>query len=160
MKKNIVIFIIGFFISSCEPDDICLTSIPDTPKLIIGFYDMSSGLKKEVENLKIQGLDNEEPYQFSTTDSISIPLKNLEKTTSYSFTKNFNENIASSGNDDHILINYQYNHIYVSRACGYISNYDVNQIVVENDNINWIISSEIINPGVKDEKAIHVKIFH
>ena len=121
---------------------------------------MSSGLKKEVENLKIQGFDNEEPYQFSTTDSISIPLKNLEKTTSYSFTKNFNENIASSGNNDHVLINYQYNHIYVSRACGYISNYDVNQIVVENDNINWIISSEIINPGVKDEKAIHVKIFH
>ena len=149
MKKYILIFIIGFFISSCEPDDICLTSIPDTPKLIIGFYDMSSGLKKEVENLKIQGFDNEEPYQFSTTDSISIPLKNLEKTTSYSFTKNFNENIASSGNDD-----------YISRACGYISNYDVNQIVVENDNINWIISSEIINPGVKDEKAIHVKIFH
>mgnify|MGYP003325646123 CR=1 FL=1 len=62
MKKNIVIFIIGFFISSCEPDDICLTSIPDTPKLIIGFYDMSSGLKKEVENLKIQGFDKLKYY--------------------------------------------------------------------------------------------------
>ena len=69
--KNIVFILVVLSCIACEPDDICLTSIPDTPKLIIGFYDMSSGLKKEVENLKIQGFDNEEPYQFSTTDSIS-----------------------------------------------------------------------------------------
>ncbi len=160
MKKIIIIFLIGYFISSCEPDDICLTSIPDTPKLIIGFYDASSGLKKEVYDLKIQGINSELPYLFQTTDSIAIPLMNLEKITSYSFIKNSKENIKNSGNIDHVLINYQYNHIYISRACGYISNYDLDKIIIENDSINWVVKSEIINSAINDEKAIHVKIFH
>ena len=152
--------IIGFYLISCEPDDICLTTIPDTPKLIIGFFDESTGLKKEVLDLKVQGNNNEEIYLFQTTDSISLPLKNLEKITSYALVKNFNENINDLGNRDHLLVSYQYNHIYISRACGYMSNYDINQVVIENDNSNWIIKSEIINSQVKDEKTIHVKVFH
>ena len=59
MKKNIILFIASCLIISCEPDDICLTSIPDTPRLIICFFDESSGLKKEVNDLKIQGLEND-----------------------------------------------------------------------------------------------------
>tara|TARA_B100001175_G_C19478622_1_gene625818 strand:- start:735 stop:1196 length:462 start_codon:yes stop_codon:yes gene_type:complete len=152
--------IIGFYLISCEPDDICLTTIPDTPKLIIGFFDESTGLKKEVLDLKVQGNNSEEIYLFQTTDSISLPLKNLEKITSYALVKNFKENINNSGNRDHLLVSYQYNHIYISRACGYMSNYDINQVVIENDNSNWIIKSEIINSQVKDEKTIHVKVFH
>jgi hypothetical protein len=152
--------IIGFYLISCEPDDICLTTIPDTPKLIIGFFDESTGLKKEVLDLKVRGNNREEIYLFQTTDSISLPLKNLEKITSYALVKNFNENINDLGNRDHLLVSYQYNHIYISRACGYMSNYDINQVVVENDNSNWIIKSEIINSQVKDEKTIHVKVFH
>lgn len=152
--------IIGFYLISCEPDDICLTTIPDTPKLIIGFFDESTGLKKEVLDLKVQGNNREEIYLFQTTDSISLPLKNLEKITSYALVKNFKENINDSGNRDHLLVSYQYNHIYISRACGYMSNYDINQVVIENDNSNWIIKSEIINSQVKDEKTIHVKVFH
>lgn len=152
--------IIGFYLISCEPDDICLTTITDTPKLIIGFFDESTGLKKEVLDLKVQGNNSEEIYLFQTTDSISLPLKNLEKITSYALVKNFKENINDSGNRDHLLVSYQYNHIYISRACGYMSNYDINQVVIENDNSNWIIKSEIINSQVKDEKTIHVKVFH
>lgn len=152
--------IIGFYLISCEPDDICLTTITDTPKLIIGFFDESTGLKKEVLDLKVRGNNREEIYLFQTTDSISLPLKNLEKITSYALVKNFNENINDLGNRDHLLVSYQYNHIYISRACGYMSNYDINQVVVENDNSNWIIKSEIINSQVKDEKTIHVKVFH
>jgi hypothetical protein len=160
MKKIIILFILGVIVSSCEPDDICLTTITDTPKLIVVFFDTTSGLKKEVSNLKIKGLKRDEDYLFKTTDSVSIPLKNIEKTTSYAFIKEAQENIDNSGNKDHVLINYQYEHIYISRACGYKSNYDLNQIVIENDNSNWIIKSEIIESSVVDENTVHVKIFH
>lgn len=160
MKKNIIILILSCFIFSCEPDDICLTSLPDTPKLIIGFFDQSTGLKKEVTDLKIQGYNNNNIYFFQTTDSTSVPLKNLDKITNYSLTKDFDENVDNSGNSDNIIINYQHNHIYVSRACGYVSNYDLDRIVIENDNLNWIVRTEIINSEIKEEKSIHVKIFH
>ena len=160
MKKVIILFIISTFNISCEPDDICLTTIPDTPKLIIVFYDATDGLKKEVLDLKIKGANREETYLFKTTDSISLPLKNIKKTINYSFIKEAKENIDNSGNNDNVLINYQYNHIYISRACAYKSNYDIDQIVIENDNINWIIKSEINESSVIDENTIHVKIFH
>ena len=151
MKKTLLIIFISYFIGSCEPDDICLSSIPDTPKLTIGFFDEASGLKKDVTNLKIQGDGIEKNYLIKTTDSISIPLKNLDNMSGFFFVKDFDEDIEGSGNN---------NHIYISRACGYISNYELKKIIIENDNSNWIIKSEITNPTVINEKAIHVKIFH
>jgi len=160
MKKTLLIIFISYFIGSCEPDDICLSSIPDTPKLTIGFFDEASGLKKDVTNLKIQGDGIEKNYLIKTTDSISIPLKNLDNMSGFFFVKDFDEDIEGSGNNDHVLFNYQNNHIYISRACGYISNYELKKIIIENDNSNWIIKSEITNPTVINEKAIHVKIFH
>mgnify|MGYP005686294539 FL=1 len=160
MKKVIILFTISIILSSCEPDDICLTTIPDTPKLIIVFFDATNGLKKEVQDLKIKGSNSDEAYLLKTTDSISLPLKNIDKTTSYYFIKEAKENIDDSGNKDLVLINYQYNHIYINRACGYKSNYNIDQIIIENDNINWIIKSEIIESSVIDENTIHVKIFH
>ena len=87
-------------------------------------------MKKEVINLKIKGTNSNEAFLFRTTDSISLPLKNIEKTTSYSFIKEAEENMDNSGNKDHVLINYKYKHIYISRACGYKSNFLIIYLVL------------------------------
>jgi hypothetical protein len=50
--------------------------------------------------------------------------------------------------------------MFISRACGYVSNYDLNQIIIERDDLNWITKTEIINSEVIDEKTVHVKVFH
>ena len=145
---------------ACEPDDICLSEIDDTPKLLIGFYDKNSGNLKEVENLKIQGLDNDQIYFFETIDSIGIPLINNKNLTTFNLTKNFEEDNVDSGNNDKMFVNYNPNWIYISRACGYITNYDIDNLIIENDIENWIIDSEIITNSIKDEENIHVKIYH
>ena len=145
---------------ACEPDDICLSEIDDTPKLLIGFYDKNSGNLKEVENLKIQGLDNDQVYVFETIDSIGIPLINNKNLTTFNLTKNFEEDNVDSGNNDKMFVNYNPNWIYISRACGYITNYDIDNLIIENDIENWIIDSEIITNSIKDEENIHVKIYH
>ena len=62
MKDTVLIIFITYFLSSCEPYDICLSSISDTPKLTIGFFDEASGQKKDVTNLKIQGDGIEKNY--------------------------------------------------------------------------------------------------
>ena len=160
MKKSIILFFISCIILSCEPDDICLSSIDDTPKLILGFYDQNTGELKEVNNLKIQGLSNEEIYTYQTIDSIGIPLKNSENLTVYTLTKDFNENTSNSGNEDKIYFNYNYNWNYISRACGFITTYDIQDIIIKNDSENWILNTEIIETNIIDEKNIHVKIFH
>ena len=157
--KNIFL-LTTIFLFACEPDDICLSEIEDTPKLIIKFYDQISGNIKEVQNLKIQGFDNDEIYFFETMDSIGIPLKNNADLTTYNLTKNYQEDEISSGNNDKIFINYKSNWVYISRACGYITNYNIDNLIIENDNENWILGSEIISSIIIDEKNIHVKIYH
>ena len=159
-KIKSIFLTILIFLLSCEPDDICLSEIDDTPKLIIGFYDKNSGNLKEVENLKIQGLDNDQIYFFETIDSIGIPLINNKNLTTFNLTKNFEEDNVGSGNNDKMFVNYNPNWIYISRACGYITNYDIDNLIIENDIENWIIDSEIITYSIKDEKNIHVKIYH
>ena len=109
MKNKSLLICLFLFLLSCEPDDICLSSIEDTPKLILGFYDQNTGELKEVNNLKIQGLSNQEIYTYQTIDSIGIPLKNSENLTVYTLTKDFNENTSNSGNEDKIYFNYNYN---------------------------------------------------
>ena len=160
LKNNFILLGLFVFLLSCEPDDICLISIEDTPKLIIGFYDKSTGELKEVTNLKIQGHNNEEVYIYQTIDSIGIPLKNLDNLTIYSLTKDFNENTSNSGNKDDLYINYNYNWEYISRACGFKTTYELKNLIIENDSNNWILDTELINNNIIDEKSIHVKIFH
>ena len=123
LKKIFLTTIVLIF--ACEPDDICLSSIEDTPRLIIGFYEINTNKLKEVENLKIQGIGNDQVYIHETIDSIGIPLKNKEHLTSFNLTKDFIQDKPGSGNNDKIFINHDSNFIYLSRACGYINNYEI-----------------------------------
>ncbi len=160
MKNKITLICSFLFFVSCEPDDICLSSTADTPKMILGFYDLNSGNLKEVNNLKIQGKNSDEIYFYQTIDSIGIPLKNLEQLTIYSLTKDYNESSTSSGNSDQLYINYNYNYSYISRACGFIISYDLENLIIEKDTSNWILNTEIIKTNISNEENIHVKIFH
>ena len=128
--------------------------------MILGFYDLNSGNLKEVNNLKIQGKNSDEIYLYQTIDSIGIPLKNLEQLTIYSLTKDHNESSTNSGNSDQLYINYNYNYSYISRACGFITNYDLENLIIEKDTSNWILNTEIIKTNISNEENIHVKIFH
>ena len=128
--------------------------------MILGFYDLNSGNLKEVNNLKIQGKNSDEIYLYQTIDSIGIPLKNLEQLTIYSLTKDYNESSTSSGNSDQLYVNYNYNYYYISRACGFITNYDLENLIIEKDTSNWILNTEIIKTNISNEENIHVKVFH
>jgi len=128
--------------------------------MILSFYDLNSGNLKEVNNLKIQGKNIDEIYLYQTIDSIGIPLKNLEQLTIYSLTKDYNESSTSSGNSDQLYINYNYNYSYISRACGFITSYDLENLIIEKDTSNWILNTEIIKTNISNEENIHVKIFH
>jgi len=159
--------IITIFSMGCEPDDICAASTPTTPNLIIRFYDiLNQDSKKNVFNLKVQGLGNDNPltdYNVVTTDSIVLPLKTNAATTQYSLHKEYsNVDGVIDGNEDIITINYSTEQVYVSRACGYKTIFKNVTLTINNDGDNWIQSKESINDNqsVEDEKAAHFKLFH
>ena len=68
-------------------------------------------------------------------------------------------NLTYSNNLDKVYINYATNEVFVSKGCGYKMNYVLDNIIIENDNENWINFLEIINHNIAEESNYHVKIF-
>ena len=175
MKKIfIVVLVFAIFInfSSCEKDDICVDG--DTPLLIIGFYDITDTTFKPVPALRIRSLDNQSLLndnvafgftdRLTATDSIFIPLRINDTTTSYEFTINSAGDDAmmeETGNTNNLSFTYNLGEQFVSRACGFVANYnelDTIRTVAADD---WIRGINILDNSVTNNpRTIHVQIFH
>lgn len=152
MKKYLVITII-FLVTflSCEKDDICIEDT--TPKLIIRFYD--NDIRTELKQLDamyvwVVDFDSISTYNNVKTDSIVIPLNLKENITKYVIEKNAIK--------DTIEFNYFRNDIFVSRSCGYKTNFE--NLEIKSHTLNWIKNYTIINPIIENETAAHINIYH
>ena len=95
-KLKSLILVLLFLLIACEPDDICLDSIEDTPKLILRFFDKETTKFKSVTNFQISSLDSDNSLFFGETDSIAIPLNHKTDLSNFnkdSFYQNLKENI-------------------------------------------------------------------
>ncbi|WP_431136634.1 DUF6452 family protein [Psychroserpens mesophilus] len=174
MKPKAILYflIILFAIStiSCERDDICPEDVPTTPRLIVEFYDLlDQETIKNVPNLRVQGVDNDNPLSsFSGTSDVNkveLPLKTDENSTQFRFIKDYaiDDDGNVTGNEDIITINYIPENIYVSRACGYKTIYKAVSIQFDTDDMNpWIALAQPLNDNqsIEDETTTHFKFFH
>lgn len=162
-----VVCIVPF--SACEKDDICVDG--DTPLLIIRFYDAANPTEfKAVNGLRVIGIGNDAVVdtftdRSTTLDSIGIPLKAIAPETAFTFILDSadDENGEEVGDSDTLTFSYEIEQEFVSRACGFVANYEN----LSSDFIaapeNWIQSVEIVKTQVKletEETTAHVKIFH
>lgn len=159
-----LVFTISF--SSCEKDDICAEGTITTPRLVVEFYDATdTSTLKNVTNLGLiaPGLTN--GYAFNGVSQITVPLRTTDNTTTLQFIENGSDDDTANDNIDEITFNYTRQDIYVSRACGYKTNFnldDTNGVVVTSDADNWIsttISPTIEQSAITNEDEIHVKIY-
>ena len=175
MKKvlHLVLLLLGLtYSTSCERDDICVEG--DTPLLVIGFFDIEDTLNfKEVPSFRLRALDNDAIvnnsalYGFSDrateNDSILIPLRIAENTTSFEFIINSADDDttgAETGTVDTLNLSYVVNSEFISRACGFIANYNELQIEQVVNASNWIQDISIVTTDIERTNQIHVKIFH
>lgn len=153
------------FFSSCEKDDICVDG--DTPLLVIGFFDSNDNeVAKDVPTLRVRavGFDTS-PQTFtdrSAQDSVGIPLQIGANTTSFVFIKSSadDDDGMETGNIDTLTLNYEVVEKFVSRACGYVANFENLSPVLETDNDNWIQGVSVERDTIENSLEIHVKIFH
>ena len=151
-------------INGCEKDDICVEG--DTPLLIIKFYDANNPTEsKSVTNLRVRGLGQENPVDTfddrTTLDSIAIPLRIHQPDTGFLFiSESADEDGAETGNTDTLTFSYTTQEVFVSRACGFVANYDELADSLEADADNWIQSVQIITQTINSTDAAHVEIFH
>ena len=139
--------------SSCEPDDVCSIENPSTTKLVFRLYDANHPNQlKSIDTLRVKDTENESVLQLINTDSIAIPFPINANKMNLDFT-------ISGGMSDELLIDYQTQDMYLSRACGFQSTFIINEIEI-GSNQSWINTIEILTNEVLVDTLAHVKIYH
>lgn len=148
---------------NCEKDDICADGTPTTPNIVIEFYDaVNTGDIKTVNNLGVKATGETTGFSFTGVSKITFPLKTFQDTTTIQFIENGGDADTSDDNIDEIVFNYTRNEIYISRACGYKTTFDLNTsngAVLTNDADNWINNITIEQPSITNENETHIKIY-
>ena len=159
-KLKVSLFSIFFILTSCEKDDICIEDEIGTPRIILSFYDkIDKNLRKPVENLLIKGLEKEDTLDIFSGDSIAIPLKNDSNLSKYEFIINAGE---EKSNNDTIHILYSRYDLYINRACGFKSNFILNNppTLIFNNHNPWIDEIIKLKDTVLNENHSHLAIYH
>jgi len=170
MKKLILlVFVTALAFSGCEKDDICDGNTPSTPRLTIAFYDFTDQtVLKNITNLSVteNGVIDASPLLFNAVSKIQLPLKTTGDLTKYDLVLNATDPLTTA--TDELQFNYSRANVYVSRACGFKTIYDLNGTsltpFILNDNPaltqgNWIKNIEVIQPNINDENETHIKIY-
>ena len=150
--------------SSCEKDDICDATTATTPKLIIEFYDiLNPTVKKNVTNLAVKEINTTTRLAFTGTSKIQIPLRTSQDLTKYSFILNSTD--VAIDNEDFLQFNYARQTIFVSRACGFKTNFTLDSTIpyIKTETSipdgYWIQNVVITTSNITTENEIHVKIY-
>jgi len=133
-----IIMLLFCFFSSCEKDDICSQSTQTTPKMVISFYEyLNPSVAKTF--LKLEIFEAETPeniFVFENTNQIKIPLRTDTEITSYVFKLSYTNINQTLTNEDKIEFTYSKEDVYISRACGYKTNFS-------------LLNAEPLNPNPK-----------
>ena len=167
-KLFLIVLAIAFSFTGCEKDDICDANTPTTPRLIVTFYDFANPtVLKKVTQLNVTGVNESVALNtFDAVDTISLPLKTTEDFTKYTFTLNASDPTHTV--TDLLQFNYSREDIFVSRACGFKTIFDLNRTslpaFILNDDAtvsqgNWIKKIEVIQPNINNENETHLKIY-
>ncbi|WP_418262630.1 DUF6452 family protein [Flavobacterium faecale] len=157
--------------SSCEKDDICDENTSTTPRLIITFYDINDpSTEKNVTDLTIiaDGMTEGVSYNGTTlinSSKVAIPLKTEADVVKFKFILNYNNDNLSLVNEDEIEFNYARTTLFVSRACGFKTNYELNQLNpfthtdVASADGKWMQTISIKNRSITNENETHLEVY-
>lgn len=163
------ILLLGFFLvtllAGCESDDICSESTPTTPRLIISFYDFTNPtLSKNVTNLGIVAEGSDTVILFSGVSKVEVPMDITQDLSKYRFILNYNNSNPIFINTDLIRFDYSRNNVFVSRACGFKTLFNLNETspfthtdVPENDGL-WMKNITVLQSNITNENETHLSV--
>lgn len=163
MKKILALLLITLSFSGCEKDDICIDET--TPRLVLEFYDISNPSNlKNVVNLKIKGVGQTDDLgTYNAVSKIELPFDITQDTTKYSLI--LNSTSSTGANEDLLQFNYSRKNVFVSRACGYKTIFELNSFpsgVIKTDAATpegfWIQDINILTTNIETENETHIKI--
>ena len=143
----------------CEKDDICITSVKESPDLVILLLNEQEQTRQTPPGFLIRPIGTEEKLIQRSGDSLALPLKFNESNTQFEFITNTG---SSNENIDTLQINYQRVDQYINGACGYRANFilDASPLFILNPGNNWIKGAVILKDTISDESTAHLGILY
>jgi len=167
-RKLVPVFAILMLILGCQRDDICPESTQTTPMLVLRFFDADERENPRTPtNLSIRSTvadSTKTLFQRINLDSIAIPLRTNQNTTTYTFTifdsQSDAEDQEFTPDTDTLTFTYGREEIYVNRACAYKVIYNSVKLTIEGgEDGEWIDSYIIEEPEIEDETQAHISIY-
>lgn len=164
-----MIFLCFGILSKCEKDDICAEGTPTTPKVVIDFYEyLNPSVKKNFRKIEIIELDTPNRILvFENANKILLPLRTDSPQSNYIFKLTYININTEVTNQDLVEIKYSKDDIYISRACGYKSNFilESNEPLHPNPNVTdygndefWIKDYIVRQSVITNENETHLDI--
>ncbi|OCB75486.1 DUF6452 family protein [Flavobacterium crassostreae] len=170
-KKLLLLLVVAWGFSGCEKDDICDANTITTPRLVLSFYDIANAsVPKEVKNLTViaDGMSQGVSYQGSTLingSKVAIPLKTDADLVRFRFILNYKSTVIPLENEDVLQINYSRKDVFVSRACGFKTEYTLDPIqpLEHTDgaaaDLLWMKHIAVKTSTIVHENETHLEIF-
>jgi hypothetical protein len=145
---------------NCEKDDICAEGTPVTPRVIIEFFDATDPeTPKNVTNLGVIATGFTEGFAFNGTNKIEVPLRTNVDTTELDFVLNGADNDPANDETVTLTFNYERSNVFISRACGYKTIFNLTNVLPTDFTGTWISSLTIEQPNIINENETHIKIY-
>ena len=145
---------------NCEKDDICAEGTPVTPRVIIEFFDATNPTTpKNVTNLGVIATGFIEGFEFNGTNKIEVPLRTNVDTTELQFILNGTDNDPANNETVALTFNYGRSDVFISRACGYKTIFNLTNVLPTDFTGTWISSLTIEQPNIINENETHIKIY-
>ncbi|MCO6175731.1 DUF6452 family protein [Flavobacterium sp. NRK F10] len=161
MKKySIISLMILFAVSfwNCEKDDLCADGTVTTPQLVIEFYDATNTTEiKEVTGIAYFETSVNDTLSESSVTQILLPLKTNADQVTFKLILNGNDEDTSDDIEDILTIDYTREDIYISRACGYKTNFNLTGVTL--NSTNWISNYTIEQSSITNEDEVHLKLY-
>jgi len=145
---------------NCEKDDICAEGTPVTPRVIIEFFDATNPTAtKNVTNLGVIAPGFTEGFAFNGTNKIEVSLRTNVDTTELDFVLNGADNDPANDETVTLTFNYERSNVFISRACGYKTIFNLTNVLPTDFTGTWISSLTIEQPNIINENETHIKIY-
>lgn len=132
--------------------------------MVIRFYDAVDTTElKEVPGLVVRGVGDSgllDTLNFETLNPIELPLRVDANSTSFTLSRTLTAD--SEAEVDTLVFSYAIDEVFVSRACGYVANYDSVAVNAAPEPIDsaWIQRITLETRTITISDTTHVKIFH
>lgn len=164
---GLAVALVVLLTTNCERDDVCAETTPTTPRVVIEFFNYTNNSQpRNVTNFTIRSAENDSIIGFTNVNKILVPLKTFDTSTTYAFTINDDETPQTPTFTDSVTFTYTTRDIYVSRACGYKTVFDLSQetgipgFVINNGGSgNWLQTVIIDNHTIEFEDETHIRIY-